>query len=119
MNSAAATFLNASNSAAVMANGSDDNVEFSGFKDIDSPAMSDLKRIAAAYVKRFKEICEEFEKLIIRMKKVHAQVHSEKYEVHVSVLDKGKLFTSAVTDNNLLNAADAALQKVEHEIGEK
>ena len=102
-----------------MANDSAGNVDFSGFKDIDAPAMNDLKRIASAYVKRFKEICASFEKLTIRMKKVHAQVHSEKYEVHVSVLDKGKLYTSTVTDKNLLGAADAALQKVEHEIGEK
>ncbi|MBI2549855.1 hypothetical protein HYV83_01590 [Candidatus Woesearchaeota archaeon] len=102
-----------------MANDFSEKIELSGFKDIDEPAISDLKRIAASYVKRFSEICGEFEKLTIRMKKVHAQVHSEKYEVHISVLDKGKLFTSAVTDKNLLNAADAALQKVEHEIGEK
>ncbi len=102
-----------------MAGDFSEKIELSGFKDIDEPAMSDLKRIAASYVKKFNEICEEFEKLTIRMKKVHAQVHSEKYEVHVSVLGKGKLFTSAVTDKNLLNAADAAMQKVEHEIGEK
>ena len=96
-----------------------DEVEFSGFKEIDAPAMNDLKRMASVHVKRFKEICASFEKLTIRMKKVHAQEHSEKYEVHVSVLDKGRLFTSAVTDKNLLGAADAALEKVEHEIGEK
>ena len=103
-----------------MASDFSEKIELSGFKDVDEPAMSDLKRIAASYVKRFGEICEEFEKLFVKMKKVHAQPpHSEKYEVHVSVLDKGKLFTSAVTDKNLLGAADAALQKVEHEIGEK
>lgn len=96
-----------------------DLVELSGFRDVDEPAMNDLKRIASAYVKRFNEICASFEKLTIRMKKVHAQVHSEKYEVHVSVMDKGRLYTSAVTDKNLLFAVEAALNKVKNEIGEK
>ena len=96
-----------------------DKVELSGFHDIDDAAMDVLKRILITYVKRFKEICDNFENLALRMKKVHAQVHSEKYEIHASVFDNGKLFTSATTHKDLFLATDEALKKIEHELGDK
>ena len=96
-----------------------DNVELSGFKEIDDAAMDVLKRILRTYVKRYNEICDKFEKLNLRMKKVHAQVHSEKYEIHASVIDNGKILASTTTDNNLFGAVDEALKKIEHELGDK
>ncbi len=102
-----------------MADELSEKIELSGFKGVDEAAMDDLKRVIMPHLKRYGEICAKFGKLTIRMKKVHAQVHSEKYEIHASVLDNGRLFTSTITDKNLLGAADAALTKVEHEIGEK
>ncbi len=95
------------------------NVELSGFKDMDEAAMQDLRREVEPYLKRYVEICSDFQKLILKMKKVHAQVHSEKYEIHASVIDNGKLFTSTVTDKNPIAAIDSALAKIEREIGEK
>ena len=96
-----------------------DKVELSGFKEIDDAAMDVLKRILRTYVNRYNEICYKFEKLNLRMKKVHAQVHSEKYEIHASVIDNGKMLTSTTTDKDLLRAADEALRKIEHELGDK
>lgn len=95
------------------------NVELSGFKDMDEASMADLRREVEPYLKRYGEICKGFEKLMLRMKKVHAQVHSEKYEIHASVIDKGRLYTSTVTDKNPIAAIDTALTKIEREIGEK
>ena len=95
------------------------NVELSGFKDIDEAAMGDLRRLVGTYLRRYGEICRKFQKLTLRMKKVHAQVHSEKYEIHASVTDNGRLYTSTTTDKNLIGAADLALSKIESEIGEK
>ena len=91
-------------------------IELSGFREVDALAIRDLKSIAEKYATRFSEICHAFEKLTLRMKRVHGQVHSEKYEVHASTIGKGKAYTSTVTSKNLLEAVDAALEKIEHEI---
>ena len=96
-----------------------ESIELSGFKDIDEAAMGDLKRLVGTYVRRYAEICGKFQKLMLKMKKVHAQVHSEKYEIHASVMDNGRLYTSTTTDKNLISAADLALAKIENEIGAK
>ena len=95
------------------------NIELSGFKDIDEAAMAVLRRIVQSYVKRFDELCYSFEKLSLKMKKVHVQVHSEKYEIHALVIDKGRAYASTTTDKDLFAALDAALKKVEHELGDK
>lgn len=102
-----------------MANDFLEAVEFSGFKDIDDDAMNDAKRIVSAHIKRYREICRGFEKLLLKMKKVHAQEHSEKYEINAALIDNGRMYTSTITDKNLLSAVDAVLEKIEHEIGEK
>ena len=102
-----------------MADEFEGKVELSGFHEIDDEAMEVLKRILRTNIKRFHEICTKFEKLTLRMKKVHAQVHSEKYEIHASVLDNGKLYTSATTEKDLFLAIDEAIKKIEHELGDK
>ena len=102
-----------------MAEDFESKVELSGFRDIDEAAMGDLQRVVQSYLKRYGEICGKFQKLMLKMKKVHAQVHSEKYEIHASVMDNGRLYTSTITDKNLISAVDSALNKIENEIGEK
>lgn len=102
-----------------MANELSEKVELSGFKDIDDDAMNDVNRIVSAHIKRYMEICRGFEKLLLKMKKVHAQEHSEKYEINAALIDNGRMYTSTITDKNLLSAVDAVLEKIEHEIGEK
>ena len=92
------------------------NIELSGFRDIPSASMSVLRKIVGTYARRFSEICKQFEKLSLHMKKVNEGEHSEKYEVHASVLDKGSLLTASNTDRNLFFAVDTALKRVESEI---
>lgn len=102
-----------------MANDFLEAVELSGFKDIDDDALNDVKRVVLAHIKRYMRICRGFEKLLLKLKKVHAQEHSEKYEINAALVDKGRLFTSTITGKNLIDAVDAVLDKVEHEIGGK
>ena len=105
--------------AAANTSGWEGAVELSGFKDVDEAAMEDLRQVISHHIKRLGEICGKFQKLMLKMKIVHAQVHSEKYEIHASVMDNGKLYTSAITDKNLIGAVDLALTKIQNEIGEK
>lgn len=102
-----------------MADDFESKVELSGFKGIDEAAMGGVKRLVGTYLRRYGQICGRFKKLTLRIKKVHAQAHSEKYEIHAAVMDGGRLYTSTITDKNLIGAADLALAKIEHEIGEK
>ncbi len=102
-----------------------DNVEFSGFKDVDESAMSNLKSALEKYMKRFSDICPTFEKLAIKMKIVHGRferdgVHrSEKYEIHATLASKGSLYTATTTDWDLIFAVTAALDKIKKEVDKK
>ena len=91
-------------------------MELSGFKDIDDSAMAVVNDRISYYLSRYSKLCPGFEKLAVKVKKVHAQEHSEKYEVHVSAFDRGKIFTSTVTNKDLMLALETALSKVESEI---
>ena len=96
-----------------------DNVELSGFKGLDEDAMSDVKKIVSTHLKRYREICQGFETLMLKMKKIHAQEHSEKYEISAALMDKGKMYNSTITDKNLIFAVDTTLEKLESEISRK
>jgi ribosome-associated translation inhibitor RaiA len=93
-----------------------ENIELSGFRDVEDPVMAVLKKILGTYSRKFSESSSGFEGMSMKMKKVHAQRRSEKYEIHASVSVSGKLYTSEVTDRNMFFAADSALRKVEQEI---
>ncbi|MBI2143126.1 hypothetical protein HYU20_02180 [Candidatus Woesearchaeota archaeon] len=90
-------------------------VKLLGFQGINGPVISDIKLIVGKKLKRFSELCTGFEQLVLHLKKVHAQVHSEKYELHASLKDKGKLYTTTVAHKDLLLAVEAALEKLESE----
>jgi len=92
------------------------NIQISGFKELEPAQMIVLKKIVGTYARKFSNKCNKFELLKLSMKKVHSREHSEKYELHVMVVDDGKQYTSTVTERNLFFALDAALKKVENEI---
>ncbi len=92
------------------------NIELVGFKDIDGATMIVLKKVVGSYARKFSEMCKNFQKLTVTMKKVHEREKSEKYEIHSKVLDNGKVFVSEITDFNMFFALDSSLKKIEHEI---
>ncbi len=92
------------------------NIELSGFKDMDGATMIVLKKIVGTYAKKFSEMCKNFQKLAVISKAVHEREKSEKYEIHVRVIDNGTPYNANVTDFNLFFALDSGLKKVEHEI---
>ena len=92
------------------------NIQLAGFKDLEAAQMIVLKKIIGTYARKFSNKCTKFELLKLSMKKVHELEHSEKYEVHVMVVDNGAQNTATVTERNLFFALDASLKKVENEI---
>lgn len=92
------------------------NIELSGFKDIDSGSMIILKKIVGNYARRFADVCDDFSKLSLSMKKIHETEASKKFEVHGIVLDKGKTYASSLTERNVFVVVDSVLKKIENEI---
>ena len=90
-------------------------VKLLGFQDLDGSVISDVKLIVGKKLKRFSELCKSFEQVVLHLKKVHAQVHSEKYELHASLKDKGKLYVTTTSHKDLLLAVEDALENLESE----
>lgn len=92
------------------------NVELTGFRDIDSSTMLILTKSIIHHANRIKELTKRLEKIRITLKQVHEREKSEKYEIHVKVVDDGKIYSSEITDRNLLLTVDTALKKIINEI---
>jgi hypothetical protein len=92
------------------------NIELSGFRDFDGGTMVILKKIVGNYARKFSTTCSSFEKLSLTLKKVHETEASKKFELHGLVIDKGKAYTSEVTDYNLFVVLDMVLKKIEAEM---
>lgn len=92
------------------------NIELSGFSDLERGSIVILKKIVGNYARRFSEQCASFEKLSLTMKNVHETEGSKKFEVHGMVIDKGKTYTSEITDRNLFVVVDSVLKKIGNEI---
>lgn len=92
------------------------NIELSGFNQLEPGSMVILKKIIGNYARRFSEQCDSFEKLALCIKKVHDTESSKKFEVHGMVMDKGKTYTSEITDRNVFIVVDSVLKKIGNEI---
>lgn len=92
------------------------NIELTGFRDIDSSSMAVINKIIGNHAKRIAELTKNMEKFHITLKEVHRREKSEKYEIHVNVLDSGKMFASEAIDRNLFTAIDLALNKMISEL---
>jgi hypothetical protein len=88
------------------------NIELSGFREIDPASMVIVKKIVGNYARRFSEQCENFEKLSLTVKVVHETEASKKFEINGMVIDKGKTYTSSLTDRNVFVVIDSVLKKI-------
>ena len=93
-----------------------ENIELSGFKDIDGASMVVLKKIIDNYGRRFSDISDKFESLKVTMKPIHEKEKGEKYEIHAQLMNDGKSVVSEVVERNLFVAIDSALKKIENEV---
>ena len=89
------------------------DIKLVGFREIDRASMVIVKKIVGNYVKKYNDLCGKFENIKVALKVVHPTEMSEKYEVHVHLMDNGKPVTSEFTERNLFVTLDKALSKVE------
>ena len=91
-------------------------IELSGFGDIDSSSMEIVQKNVLNHFRKIESITKNMQKLHVTMKKVHSKEKSEKYEVHVKLVDDGGVYISKVTERNLLSVVEKALEKIMNEI---
>lgn len=94
------------------------NIELSGFKDIDKINNQVINKIVGNYTRKFRDGCNNFEKLQLHLKKIHKTENAKntQIEMHAKLLDNGKLFNAEIIDRNLYFALDAVLKKLETEV---
>jgi len=83
-------------------------IELSGFSDVDRQSMTILKKIIGNYVNRIENVAKNFEKITLRLKKIH----DKKFEIHAKLMDNGQAITAESTDFNLFVCTDAVLKKI-------
>ncbi len=88
-------------------------IELSGFSGLDGGTMVVLKKIVGNYTRKISERFDDFEKLSLKMKKVHEKEKSEKYELHGMIVINGKQYNTEITDRNLFFAVDKAFKKLD------
>lgn len=93
------------------------NIEFSGFGEIDEASRELLMKKAHDAYEKFTGKLGELHHLKFTLKKVHEREKSEKYEIHGQLEVKGKMFTSEVTDRNLIVCFDAVVSKIDSTSG--
>jgi hypothetical protein len=92
------------------------NIELIGFREIDPSSLIVFKKILGNYARKFRDRCDGFEKLSLRVKTVHATENSVKYELRTTLVNDGRVYASALTDRNLFFVLDKGLKKIENEI---
>jgi hypothetical protein len=88
------------------------NVRLSGFQDESAMNMAVIEKKISSYVDRMEEL-HDFKNVDITLKKVHAHPDGKggKNEIHVR-MNAEKLYTTEVTDFDVLVSLDKALKKI-------
>lgn len=90
------------------------NITLVGFKEIGFSELVIVKKIIGNYARKISDKEGSMEHLTVTVKPIH-QTQDEsncKYELHVKVLQKGKVYTTEVVDFNLFVAIDSAMKKI-------
>lgn len=88
------------------------NIELVGFKQVSLADVVVVKKLVGHYTRKIQEQSQNFEKIQIFLKEIHKIDNNSKHEIHVKVIDGGKVFNSEVVDKNLFIALDNTLKKV-------
>ncbi len=88
------------------------NIELVGFKQVSMSEVVVVKKLVGSYTRKIQEACANFQGVTVMLKEIHKIDNNAKNEIHVKVIDDGKVFTSEVVDKNMFVALDSALKKV-------
>lgn len=89
------------------------NITLVGFKDVGFSEMVVVKKIVGNYARKISDKIGGLDELTMTVKPIHhTSEDSFKYELHVKVIQKGKVYTTEVVDFNLFVAIDDAMKKI-------
>ena len=91
------------------------NIELSGFRMIDKPSFTIVKKIVGNYARKFSDTHSQFDKLHLNLKPVHSSDNKSKYELHAKLVHSGKTMSAEETDHNIFYVLDKTLKKIENQ----
>ena len=90
-----------------------DNIEITGFKELERDQLVIVKKIVGNHVKKISDQNENFKTLKLTLKPIHKTKKSQKYEIKGNLDMGGKIKTAEITDYNLFFAISQILNKLE------
>jgi ribosome-associated translation inhibitor RaiA len=91
------------------------NIQLVGFKDFDSSELVVMKKIIGNYARKFSDNLENYEKLTVSLKQIGPK-SSNKYEIQIKLMVKGKPTNTDVTENNVYFALAQSFKKLENQV---
>jgi ribosome-associated translation inhibitor RaiA len=88
-----------------------DNIQLTGFRDLDSATMVVVKKMVGNFVKHIGSV-DDFRNFHLTLKTVHAREKSELYELHAH-LQTDRVYSAEVVERNLMVGLDSVMKKVE------
>jgi ribosome-associated translation inhibitor RaiA len=92
------------------------NIELVGFKQVSLSDVTVVKKLVGHYTRKIQDHSTNFQNISIYLKEIHKIEDNAKHDIHVKVLDDGKVLTTEVVDKNLFVALDSALKKILAEV---
>tara|TARA_Y100000034_G_scaffold117075_1_gene156161 strand:+ start:52 stop:345 length:294 start_codon:yes stop_codon:yes gene_type:complete len=87
------------------------NIEISGFRDVDRDKFTVVKKVIGNFVKELQDRNSGFERLSLHLK----IIHNNEYELIGKLNSGGKMYNSEVINYNLFLALNEILRKLEAE----
>jgi ribosome-associated translation inhibitor RaiA len=93
------------------------NITLSGFKEVGFSELIVVKKMVGNYARKISDKIGGFDNLTLTVKPVHhTSEDSFKYELHVKLIHKGKVYTTELTDYNLFVTIDDAMKNIESQL---
>ncbi|MGE0792936.1 MAG: hypothetical protein AB7V77_02005 [Candidatus Woesearchaeota archaeon] len=94
------------------------NITLVGFKEVGFSERVVVKKIVGNYARKISDKVGAIDNLTVTVKPVHQTTEDSnfKYELHVKLIVKGKIYVTEVVDFNLFIALDDAMKNIEAEL---
>ena len=93
------------------------NITLVGFKEVGFSELIVVKKIVGNYARKISDKIGAIDNLTVTVKPIHkTSEDSFKHELHVKLIQQGKVYTTEIVDFNLFVALDTGMKKIEAEL---
>ena len=95
-----------------------DVITLSGFRSLDRSTMVVVKKMVGSYARKFSDLLDGFERVVIDLKIIHENEESKKgrYEINAKVIVSGKPVIAGEESHNLFVGLDSVFKKLEKQL---